>query len=447
MKIIKFVLIIVLLCLMQNEAFPQTIKWEYLINNNLPPKSDIARFDDIYFTDYLTGTAVDLNGNVFKTKDGGENWYQTIDLLKSAFRSVEFLNNGKTGIIGSLGGRPMRSEDGGETWINISSKITDTSTIDKFQKAICGLSHFNNNFYGVGWYGAKIARFYKSTDKGLSWETTYIDTNLATGLVDVVFISEDTGFVSGTKSAASKAQACVVLKTTDGGKSWTRVFYDETIGGVIWKLQKIDKDNFVGSIQPLDDQSVAMIKSEDGGNSWHIVNSGLKSTKGSWGTQGIGFVTPLKGWLGGWYSGIYETNDGGKTWDTLNFGVNLNRFFIFDSTHAYACGQSVYRYGDDFKVGIRNENLKSEAPHKIYPISPNPSSGKVKIEFDLGTKTIAILQVIKIDSRQSWEVHREILSPGHYTYYWDDPNAPSGNYIILLDNNEIRVSEKFTLVK
>lgn len=420
-------------------------KWEYLPNVGIPIISaGFGRFEDVYFTDYQTGFAVTLKGYIYKTKDGGSTW--TISLFDSsavtkAFRSIEFLDDGKTGIVGPLGGDNYRTEDGGNTWTNITSAFFDTSAM--YNRAICGLSHYGNNFYGVGWFNSKTAHFYRSKDKGLTWETTYIDSSLASALVDVVFVSEDTGFVCGFKGADYTIGSSVILKTTDGGKTWGKVFDRPNDHGIVWKLQFIDRKNAVASIEYSILDTISLVKSTDGGDNWNTISIGKPTGR----TQGIGFVTPMKGWIGGYYSGLYETKDGGATWDTVSFGANFNRFFVMDSSHIYAAGRSIYRYGSDFTVGIRGDNQLAEVPHKIYPIVPNPSKGKIKIEFDLGTTTVVVLQVMNIESKRLWEVHRGVMNPGHYTFYWNEPNAPNGTYFIRLDNNEMAITEKFILAR
>lgn len=436
LRLLVFIFVVVSqVCTAQN-------KWEFLPNAGLIGKG--MRFEDVYFTDFQTGFAVSLNGLIYKTTDGGSSWNPSpkdSSLKIQSFRSIEFLADGKTGIAGALSGNNYRTDDAGITWKSITSAFSDTSLL--YSKAVCGLSHFGDNFYAVGWFNSKVGHFYRSRDKGISWETTYIDSSLATGLVDVVFLSEDTGFVCGYKGIDYSVGSSVILKTTDGGKSWKQVFNGLKDGGEVWKLQFIDGNNAVASIQYSVLNFHSLVKSNDRGNSWTIVNTGKLLAQ----TQGIGFVTPLKGWIGGYYSGLFQTTDGGLSWEEVNFGSNFNRFFVMDSAHVYAAGKSVYRYGSDFSVGIVNKTTFEKAPHKIYPLVPNPSKGKIKIEFDLGTRTVVVLQVINIESKKLWEIHREVMNPGHYTVYWDEPNAPAGNYFIRLDNNEMAITEKFTLIR
>lgn len=442
MKAKRFILGLITI-LSNFSAFAQA-KWEYLPNVGLPPTT---RVEDVYFTNYNTGFAVGLGGKILKTKDGGETWKIVADSNKSlGGRSIEFLDDGKTGIAGGFKGSVGLSNDSGETWKNIAAWIPDTGTGPLAGNAICGMSHFGDNFYAVGAWHMQKSHFYRSKDRGINWTCQYIDTSLANALVEVVFLSEDTGFLSGQRKGWG-----VVLKTTDGGTSWRKV-YEGGVGktlNYIWKLQFIGKEFGVGSIQSGD--TIAMIKTTDGGETWKVLGTGFKPFKFgptySIGTQSIGFVTPLKGWMGGYFSNIAETNDGGITWDSVNFGRNFNRIFVIDSLHAYAGGSSVYRYGSKVSVGIKSYQEEDKVPHNLYPISPNPSNGNVKIEFDLGTTTNVVLQVFQISTGQLWDIHRERMKPGHYTFHWQNSSAASGEYLVQLGTDEIPIRQKFILIK
>ncbi|HEY9177288.1 MAG TPA: YCF48-related protein, partial [Flavipsychrobacter sp.] len=429
-------------------------QWHYLPNNGFHKgysfNDSAYRIEDVYFTSRNTGFAVTTTNRLLKTTDGGDNWAIKNDTLDFAgFRSIEFLDDAVTGIAGSLNstGKVFRTTDRGETWLNISASITDTTTTSS--KRICGLAHYGNNFYGVGWWGSDVAKFYKSTDKGVTWQTKYMDTNLATGLVEAWFVSADTGFVAGTRDNAVMPPASVILKTTDGGSTWTEVFSDTVLAGYVWKLQFVNKDVAVGAVQNLFFRdSVNMVYSKDGGNSWQVLAVGKRQPTINFGggTQACGFATPAKGWVGGYYDGIFETADSGKTWTHLQFGYDFNRIFVIDSTLVYAGGHMPYRYGSK-PTNIRQEPMGSRAPHLLYPVSPNPGKGLIRIEFELYAETNVVIKVVNIDSRKVYHVANTHLDKGKYEYRWDGSSAPAGNYFVWLGNDAIPLTQKFVLLK
>lgn len=429
-------------------------QWHYLPNNGFNkgsgPGDSSLRLEDVYFTNKNTGFAVTFTNRLLKTTDGGDNWVIKNDTLDFAlFRSIEFLDDDVTGIAGSLNstGKVFRTTDGGETWVNISASVTDTTTASS--KRICGLAHYGNNFYGVGWWGSNTAKFYKSNDKGVSWQTKYMDTNLATGLVEAWFISADTGFVAGTRDNAVMPPASVILKTTDGGNTWTEVFSDTTLGGYVWKLQFVNKNIAVGAIQNLFFRdSVNMVYSKDGGSTWQIMPVGSRQATVNFlgGTQACGFATPAKGWVGGYYDGIFETTDSGKTWTHLQFGYDFNRIFVIDSTLVYAGGNMSYRYGSK-PTNIPQVSTGSRSPHLLYPVSPNPGKDMVRIKFELFTETNVVINVVNVDTRKVYHVANTHLDKGVYVYKWDGSTAPAGNYFVWLGNDAIPLTQKFVLLK
>lgn len=424
--------------------------WHTPLHIGLPVNNNY-RYEDVYFTSIDTGFAVSLNGTIYKTTNGGNNWRLVFGAPGAGpwFRSIEFLGDGQTGIAGTLDspGHVFRTTDGGNSWTDIQAAVPDT--LPGTAKMMCGLAHTGNTFYGVGTWGSPIARYYKSTDKGVTWQVRYMDTAMVNRLVDVVFTSSDTGFVTGSKE--SSAATAVVLKTTDGGISWRKVFSDTLIGGRIWKIQALSSQLLVGSIEPYYSDTVAMIRSTDAGEHWTVLGTGYASPPGSAfnSTQGIGFATAQQGWLGGYYNGLFETLDGGQTWNTLPFGRFFNRFFVIDSTHIYAGGTTVYFFGNNTPnavPGIMATGSRA-VPHHLYDISPNPARGIVKIEFDLYSDTYVVLNIVNLDGRKSWRIKDGSMSKGHYTYEWNSADAPAGNYLVWMGTNEIPVVKKFTLLK
>ena len=404
-----------------------------------------GRYDDVFFVSHDTGFVVSAHGMIFKTYDGAAHWHLKKDIGSTAYcRSVEFSSNGQFGIVGTLNGLVFRSQDRGETWDDISLSLFDTGVQ---RRRLCGLAHYEHTFFGVGWWGAHVARFYKSVDAGITWTTSYLDTNLVSGLVDVVFLSATKGFVTGFHSYGAGKQESVVLRTLDGGDTWAKVFSDTTIAGGIWKIQFIDDSVGVGSIEPLYIDTVAMIKTTDGGNTWQLHSVGHKAAwTWGWGTQGVGFLNRQKGWVGGYYDGMFETNDGGLTWDSVTTNKECDRFFRIDST-MYLSANTVYKYGIPGASSVGSASTPTYL-HKLYPVKPNPANGNVTIEFDVNAHpTNVVLKVVNTDGRRTYPVMQGYLEPGHYSYKWDGTSEPAGNYIIWLGMDEIPMVQKFVLSK
>ncbi|MBS1585997.1 MAG: hypothetical protein JSS82_10690 [Bacteroidetes bacterium] len=447
----NFLISIHLLLIFRFTSDAQTFGWHEPANLHLPAAMD--RFEDIYFLDTNIGYGVIYERFVMKTLDGGASWDTLTSSPYAAYRCVEFTDDGKYGIAGTLNSSATRTTDYGQTWTLID--LHDSLYPDPSR--MCGITHIGYSFLGVGWWGSDVGRFYKSGDAGATWSTTYIDTSLATGLVDICFFSADTGFITGCKNTTGNiytSNESVILKTTDGGATWSKVFSDTVIAGRVWKIQFLNRNVGFASIEPYyDPDTVNILKTVDGGNSWSMIPVGRihnNTFATPIGTQGVGFATEQKGWVGGWYSGVFQTLDGGVTWDSLAFGGNFNRFQRIDSTHIFAGGRKLYKWTDSIQAIVDTDTVtRVVTPIKprntLYTVSPNPTDGKLKITYELGMETNVVLEIANVDMRRHVQLFNKHQKAGHYTYTWDGSGMPEGNYIIWLGTDEIPLVQKFTI--
>ena len=363
---LKNFLLFTLGLLYASTLFPQ--QWDY---TNIPAT---GRYDDIYFNSADTGWAVNSQGEIFSTMDGGNTWtllYHNPDLY---LRSVEFLND-KVGFVGSLSRTFLKTVDGGETWTEIQSLIPGLMT------GICGLSHSGNTIYGVGVY-AYPAYFIKSTDQGESWTLTDL-SDFADGLVECQFLDSNVGFVSGIKENSGG----VILKTTDGGDNWSVVLNTESGSESIWKLDFVTDQIAYGSIEAYTNIPARIVKTMDGGDHWtiHEVNSEYINL------QGIGFINQYTGWVAPRRESLYETRDGGETWTKTNLYPNINRFFRISSDLMYASGSLVYKYDD---ISVSTQQIPSyDYFHSITEIAPNPFTNDLRFSIRIDRETRARLDL------------------------------------------------------
>lgn len=257
----------------------------------LPIQVQPVRYEDVFFLNNQLGWAVcvdhsyiDIPYTVFKSKDGSDTWEENAYIFLA--RSIEFCTP-DLGFIGTLGSITkdtilFRTVDGGETWENITHKLNPKP------KSICGLAVVDTqNIYGSGaWFGYPY--FIKSHDGGETW-TVKDMSYIASALVDVFFLSKDTGFITGT---GLNSEGGIILYTTDGGETWEKKFNTGISIDIVWKIQTPDRNNFFASVQGKD---VKMIRSSDAGMSWSMHT--IDSTSGHF-MQMIGFVDSQKGWAG-----------------------------------------------------------------------------------------------------------------------------------------------------
>lgn len=406
------------------------------------------RYEDAYFISRDTGFICDLLGNIYKTTDTCNNWTLKIGAPTAGFRSIEFSDDGQTGIAGTLNGKLYRSDDRGENWIDISNSLPDIGTD---AKRMCGLAHSgNNNFFGVGWWGGEQARFYRSTDAGRSWAVKYIDKNIVNSLVDIVCKDANTIFATGGKQFNGRRQN-VVLKSTDNGDTWTEAYADTTLGGNIWKIQFVTSQIGYGAIESYYyPDTVAIIKTTDGGSNWNIIHIGsVNRMHSNISTQAVGFIDEHRGWVGGYFIGYYETFDGGQTWKYVNDMsiIGMNRIFRLDAETIYATHRGgIARNGLLWPAGIADKYRQPLVPtNKLNPIVPNPAKNKIQIAFEIGRSSNVVMEVINISNQKTKRIMSARMPPGKYTQTIDISAYPKGNYMIWLGNDEIPLIQKFVI--
>jgi photosystem II stability/assembly factor-like uncharacterized protein len=315
-------------------------------------------FESVLFYDKDFGIALTPGNIIFTTTTGGYTWTpqsHTIQLFDICI--VDSMTLIVTGFSEDYGGVILRSTNKGTSWnynyLNLWDNIKGVHFID------------NLNLAAVTQNGLLL----KSTDAGLSWIEHNLDT---VGLRDILFYGENYGIISGDNGVilrtTNKGQDWIpvhsgtsknltrirfydeftgyissynsLLKTTDGGNSWTSTLLPAGINSVF----PIGKDTLiaVGS-------SGKILKSFNAASSWEIISRGslsslnyakffdedngiaagisliLSTSNGGadWKEQFTGitqninsifFINKFKGWYVGNSGTILHTSDGGKTW-------------------------------------------------------------------------------------------------------------------------------------
>lgn len=383
------------------------------------------RFDDVFFLNENLGWAA--NGyyyGVYKTTDGGANWISQTSgsMLDSPhyFRSIEFLNE-NIGFVGTLNGKFYKTTDGGITW-DLVTNITPNPV------AICGLDCVGTStIYGCGAYFTP-ALIIKSTDSGNTWQ--YIDMSAyADALVDIYFVTENIGYALGNKSNGG-----VILKTTDGGLSWTEILNSGTVGDYFWKFQILSSNPNImfSAVEAVAPNPGRLAKSIDGGATWSFTNAPESVV------QAVGFLNENRGWMGGHTTGFYETLDGGVTWTNTGVGNNLNRILFIGNT-AYACGTTIYKFSNNLSTVDFTD--RERTPLKVN-ISPNPLSDKLNIEIDFLAQDHILIDLYDNNGKLVKKLIKDdINSVGTKKYTFDFP-FPSGTYFIDFHTNTGRQSSK-----
>jgi photosystem II stability/assembly factor-like uncharacterized protein len=214
-------------------------------------------FYDVHFTDQLNGyaagwTLVNNSQIIIRTTNGGTTWSVVYtgstdpDDPTQGIMSIQFPST-SIGYAGSFNGRILKTTNGGQTWSVLNTSITGDIKSLQFFSTTSGIA-------------LTETAIYKTSNSGQTW--SQINLPVSSVARAMFFTSASIGFVATTSDR--------MLKTTDGGSTWTRFpmgmsiekihfvdastgfaagsggIYKTTDGGQLWLLQQKDNTEFRG---------------------------------------------------------------------------------------------------------------------------------------------------------------------------------------------------------
>jgi photosystem II stability/assembly factor-like uncharacterized protein len=329
--------------------------WKKLNTDRYPGKQD-----DIAFINETEGWYVNGYGSIHHTKNGGETWEKQLEKKGTFFRSIAFVDSLR-GFAGTVGTDyfpnvtdtiPLYgTNDGGKTWNPVSYagpyvKGLCAMDIVKEQYINHGKTDYKIHIYGVGRVGSP-ANMMVSHDGGTTWTSNSMNNDCKM-LFDIKMFDKNNGFVCAASDEDMEKSNALILKTSDGGKTWKKVYQSNRPFEGTWKASFPTKDVGYVTIQSYNpDPNVKqqrIAKTTDGGNTWNEIN--LVEDAGAR-EFGIGFIDENHGFVGTMNTG-FETKDGGLTWTTVNLGMACNKIRIYKNAngkiYGYAIGVDVLKF-------------------------------------------------------------------------------------------------------
>ena len=302
-------IIAMLILISTTSAFAQ---WNMIQQNNYIYGSCFATTAD---TCFFAGA----NGIIYQTPDGGSNWNSAQSIFTTSWFNDVYFTSSTTGY--ACGGTAFgmhtsiiaKTTNGGQTW--------DSLTANNFGYEFRKIFFVNDSVgFAVG------DNFVRTTDGGLTFSLMNIPFNGA--LTALYFFNSTTGVIATREYVSASKLRYRVANTTDGGLNWTTSYLDSVNNAsTIWNSKIINDIHFINS-------SVGFAV-RDNGNYLQTANGGLSWTAASItndstnlnditisSTSGVGYIACSK------YTGtisqsrIYKTTDYGLSWQE-NFNTSL----------------------------------------------------------------------------------------------------------------------------
>jgi len=221
-------------------------------------------------------------------------------------------------------------------------------------KGICGIHVLNRRtvyqgtlidrpiIHAAGRVGGPAALM-RSLDGGQNW-TVFDLSQYAAMIFDVYFMDANVGFLCASTDSDIEKGNAQILRTTNGGLSWSVVYRSARPFENCWKMSFPTRNIGYATIQSYDENNPKqkIIKTTNGGRSWREIS--LVDNKDAR-QFGIGFLDANIGWVGTRIGG-FETTNGGRTWQRNNLGPAINKVRIVrgsNHTRAFAIGVDVWR--------------------------------------------------------------------------------------------------------
>jgi len=274
--------------------------------------------------DATTGWAAGSNGTLLKTSDGGLNWTALDAGTATDLTGVSFVTT-DTGWVVGLSGLIKKSVDGGTTWVSQTASTTPAA------RNFRGVSFFNSNVgVAVGDLGTATSTINYTSDGGTTWRQA--NTTATVGLSGVWMTSATTGWAVGGAGA--------LLKTTNGGASWTLqpAFTAAGLSAVAFAPDGLNGYVVGNAALP----NWTAYRTTNGGTTWTAV-TGLGTT-GAINLFGVSVLDANNAVVIGANGQIRRTRNGGTVWLNQSQnqvgGAGLRAIKLIDTTTAKTVGDN-----------------------------------------------------------------------------------------------------------
>ncbi|MDE2481026.1 MAG: hypothetical protein KGN02_02405 [bacterium] len=343
---------------------------------------------------------------------------------------------------GAVDGGVWESTNAGRTW----NPIFDRENVGSIGAIAVAPSDVKTIYVGTGEadmrsdiaYGNGM---YKSTDGGKTWTHIGLDGTWQIGAIVVDPHDANVAYVAALGHQYAPNAERGVFKTTDGGKTWTKVLYkDENTGAISLAMNPQDPQTIYAALwqtrrppwnvyPPSNGPGSGLYKSTDGGKTWTHLTNGLPKAVGHIGvavapSQPSRVYAQIDTGADVADGGVYRSDDAGATWTHINGGkaqVRLwQRGWYFGGITVdpknpdvvYVMNTATYRSEDGGKSFVAIKGSPGGDDYHTLWINPDHSSRMI-LGGDQGV-------VVSVDRAKTWS-----------SWY----NQPTGQFYHVITDN------------
>jgi photosystem II stability/assembly factor-like uncharacterized protein len=260
----------------------------------------------IFFSDTQNGWLVGCEGKLYVSDDGGHTWNRKVftgyPQMDDLFE-VKFVNDDEGFILGYHG--VFVTEDGGIDWVNNWLPIVEYR--GAWSMAIVDVDRAY--LMGSRWTESDPELIYTTEDGGLNWSAVPgSNASILRGIITIEFNDDQVGWAGGGS----------VMKTTDGGRTWTTQVETATV-----------REFFIhDAMSVIAVGKTSIIRTMDGGETWEEVAPADDRIVD---LRAVHFIDHSHGWIVGTgrnevyddrsvaYTVVMATRDGGASWSVMEF--------------------------------------------------------------------------------------------------------------------------------
>ncbi|MCU0371842.1 MAG: YCF48-related protein [Ignavibacteria bacterium] len=427
-------------CITVNNAPSQNHYWNYM------QVSPVHSIRDIFFLDSLVGWYVTagMDPDIGRTSNGGANW--SIISLGSqiwGLSSVYFLNENTGWVVGSFS-VIRKTTNGGVTWINQDGIGPSEYTTVHF-------SDENTGFFGVA--GSLRGALYRTTNGGTNWYLATQSPEDTSDIYSQYWLNHDTGWIVGGNT---------LLKTMDCGLTYQDfyIYFPPSTNGGNGFIDVYFVNEYTGWLSGITPEQKNLWKTMNGGYNWVYQENPIPIIGYSRQINGIKFINENTGWGASSALMIIRTTNGGANWyidlqsnmyDEYFFGLDRN----FKGRVWAGSTEGRLWYRDSvFSTAVINNNTELPAGVKLYHNYPNPFNPTTNVKFTLGraekTGKLDFIKLIVFDitGRVVSVLVNKALAPGTYEMKFDGTKLANGVYFYALyKNGDLKDTKKMVLLK